>query len=57
MSKALLHRLRNLHRDLDFRIAKEQRLASFDAERLSELKRLKLSIKDRIAEIETGAPH
>lgn len=35
---------------------KEQRLASFDAERLNELKRLKLSIKDRIAQIEATAP-
>lgn len=52
MSKSFLHRLRKKHDVIDRKIAKKQKVASHDPARMSELKKLKLSIKDQIARIE-----
>lgn len=52
MSKIFLRRLQNMHRNIDRRIAKEQRLANCDPHKLGELKKLRLLIKDKIARVD-----
>lgn len=52
MSKSFLRRLRKKHDIIDRKIAKKQKASSHDPAKMSELKKLKLSIKDQIARIE-----
>lgn len=55
MSKSFLRRLRKKHDVIDRKIAKKQKSPGQDPEKISELKKLKLSIKDQIARIEAAS--
>lgn len=55
MSKSFLRRLRKKHDAIDRKIARKQKAPSHDPAKISELKKLKLSIKDQIARIEAGS--
>jgi len=55
MSKSFLRRLRKKHNVIDRKIAKTQNAPGQDFAKISELKKLKLSIKDQIARIETAS--
>ncbi|NJL07612.1 MAG: DUF465 domain-containing protein [Bacteroidales bacterium] len=50
--RAQLSRLKQEHRDLDAAIAALEAMAGFDRLQVQRLKKRKLSIKDRIGEIE-----
>ena len=55
MSKSFLRRLRKKHDVIDRKIAEQQKTANHDPAKMSELKKLKLSIKDQIARIEAAS--
>lgn len=55
MSKSFLRRLRKKHDVIDRKIARKQKAPRQDPGKISELKKLKLSIKDQIARIEAIA--
>ena len=54
MNYVLMNRLRNEHRWLDHEIRREERRAHPDIERIRELKRRKLSVKDQLFFAEVG---
>tara|TARA_R110002033_G_scaffold32379_1_gene69574 strand:+ start:1359 stop:1562 length:204 start_codon:yes stop_codon:yes gene_type:complete len=55
MSKSFLRRLRKKHDVIERKIAKKQKSPDPDSAKISELKKLKLSIKDQIARIEAAS--
>ena len=56
MSKSLLRRLKKNHGLISRLIAKQQGAKLYDPLMLGELKKARLSIKDRIAQIEAATP-
>ena len=56
MSKSLLRRLKKSHGLISRLIAKQQVQKLYDPIMLGELKKTRLSIKDRIARIEAASP-
>lgn len=54
MNYIRMNRLRNEHRWLDHEIRREERRSHPDIERIRELKRRKLSVKDQLVFAEVG---
>lgn len=54
MSKMFLERLRDHHERISRQLEREQKSSNGDALRLGRLKKLKLSLKDRMARVETA---
>lgn len=54
MSKSFLERLKAHHTRIDGELEREKTMRNADSLRLARLKKLKLSLKDRIARIENA---
>lgn len=54
MSKMFLERLRANHERISRQLEREQKSSNADTLRLGRLKKLKLSLKDRMARVETA---
>jgi hypothetical protein len=54
MSKMFLERLRGHHERISRQLEREQKSSNADTLRLGRLKKLKLSLKDRMARVETA---
>lgn len=54
MSKTFLERLRSHHERISRQLAREQKMINADTLRLVRLKKLKLSLKDRMARVEAA---
>lgn len=54
MSETFLKRLRENHERISHQLEREQGLTNIDTLRLARLKKLKLSLKDRMARVEAS---